>query len=110
MPERRCWPEEPVSLGITALLNQDRTPIDHNRLAGAEFFLHQKQVGLGDIISFADSPHRQALAHAFIELLPFRWAHVLPQVRADDPRGYSINPDRCSEVLVLYRKRASTEG
>ena len=58
------------SAGITAVLNQDRTAIDHNGLTGAESFLHQKQIGLCNIVSFADSPHRQTLAHAFKELLP----------------------------------------
>jgi predicted protein tyrosine phosphatase len=53
------------------VLNQDRTPIDHNGLASAESFLHQKQIGLRDVMSFADSSHRQTLAHAFKELLPF---------------------------------------
>jgi hypothetical protein len=60
-----------IVLGITATLNQDRTPIDHNGLAGAESFLHQKQIGLCNVMSLADSSHRQTLAHAFIELLPF---------------------------------------
>ena len=55
---------------IVVVLNQDRTPIDHNGLAGAVSFLHQKQIGLRDVMSFADSPHRQPLAHAFKELLP----------------------------------------
>jgi NAD(P)-dependent dehydrogenase (short-subunit alcohol dehydrogenase family) len=45
-------------------------------------------------MSFADSSHRQTLARAFKELLPFCRAHVLPQVRPDDSRGYGINPDR----------------
>jgi hypothetical protein len=53
------------------VLNQDRTPIDHNGLAGGESFLHQKQIGSCNVMSFADSPHRQPLAHAFKELLPF---------------------------------------
>ena len=53
------------------MLNQDRTPIDHNGLTGAESFFHQKQIGLRDVMSFADSSHRQTLAHAFKELLPF---------------------------------------
>jgi len=60
-----------VFCGITAVLNQDRTPIDHNRLAGGESFLHQKEVGLCNVMSFADSPHRQTPADAFKELLPF---------------------------------------
>ena len=61
----------PLCVGITATLNQDRTAIDHNRLAGGETFLHQKQVGLCNVMSFADSPHGQTLADAFKELFPF---------------------------------------
>jgi hypothetical protein len=68
---------KPISL-ISALLtfqfaplNQDRTAIDHNGLTCTESFLHQKQEGLGNVMSFADSSHRQTLAHVFIELLPF---------------------------------------
>ena len=53
------------------VLNQDRSAIDHNGLAGAESFLHQKQIGLRNVMSFADSAHRQTLAHALKELLPF---------------------------------------
>lgn len=58
-------------VGITATLNQNRTSIDHNGLAGAEAFLHQKQVGLREVMSFADTSYGQTLAHAFKELLPF---------------------------------------
>ena len=47
------------SAGITAVLNQDRTAIDHNGLTGAESFLHQKQIGLCNVMGFADSSHRQ---------------------------------------------------
>jgi hypothetical protein len=52
-------------------LNQDRSAINHNGLAGAVFLLHQKQVGLCNVMSFADSSHRQTIAYAFKELLPF---------------------------------------
>jgi len=58
-------------LGTTGALNQDGTAIYHHRLPGAESFLHQKQEGLCNVMSFADAPHGQTLAHAFIELLPF---------------------------------------
>jgi hypothetical protein len=58
-------------VGITATLNQNRTSIDHNGLAGAEAFLHQKQVGLREVMSFADTSYGQTLAHGFKELLPF---------------------------------------
>jgi len=53
------------------LLNQDRTAIDHNGLTGAEPLLHQKQIGLCNVMSFADSSHRQTLANTFKELLLF---------------------------------------
>jgi hypothetical protein len=56
---------------IIATLNQDRSAIDHNRLVCGESFLHQKQVVLGNIMSFADPPHGQTLAHILKELLPF---------------------------------------
>jgi hypothetical protein len=55
----------------TAALNQDRPAIDHDGLTGAEPFLHQKQIGLSNVMSFADAPHRQAFAHAVIELFSF---------------------------------------
>src|SRR5271155_1522362 len=48
-----------------------RTAIDHNGLTGAELLLHQKQIGLCNVMSFADSSHRQTLADTFKELLPF---------------------------------------
>ena len=44
------------SAGITTALNQDRATIDHNGLPRAESFLHQKQIGLCNVLSFADSP------------------------------------------------------
>jgi hypothetical protein len=61
-----------ICVGIAATLNQDRTAIHHNGLAGAEPLLHQKQIGLCNVMSFADSSHRQTLANTFKELLPFR--------------------------------------
>src|SRR5580704_599325 len=56
---------------VCTTLNQDRTAIDHNGLTGAEPLLHQKQIGLCNVMSFADSSHRQTLANTFKELLPF---------------------------------------
>ena len=38
---------------IVVALNQDRTAIYHHRLPRAESFLHQKQIGLCDLMSFA---------------------------------------------------------
>jgi hypothetical protein len=61
----------PLCVGITPTLNQDRTAIDHNGLTCTESFLHQKQEGLCNVMSFADAPHGQTLGRAFIELLPF---------------------------------------
>ena len=52
-------------LGTTAALNQDRTAIYHNRLPGAESFLHQKQIGLRYVMSLADSANRETLSYAF---------------------------------------------
>jgi hypothetical protein len=37
-------------------LNQDRTAIDHNGLAGAEPFLHQKQIGLCNVAAASAAP------------------------------------------------------
>ena len=52
-------------------LNQDGSAVNHYCLPSTEPFLHQKQIGLCDVMSFADSAHRETLAHAFKELLPF---------------------------------------
>jgi hypothetical protein len=60
-----------LSSFVLVFLNQDRTAIDHNGLTGAEPLLHQKQIGLCNVMSFADSSHRQTLANTFKELLPF---------------------------------------
>jgi hypothetical protein len=50
----------------TVALNQDCTAIYHNGLPSAESFLHQKQIGLRDLMSFADSANRETLSHAFV--------------------------------------------
>src|SRR3979490_3150722 len=73
----------PLCVGIAAMLNQDRTAIDHNGLTCTESFLHQKQEGLCNVVSFADAPHRQTLANVLIETLPLGRVHVLPQVRTN---------------------------
>jgi len=54
---RSCsYPQDSLTrLQITAL-NQDRTAIDHNRLARAESFLHQKQIGLAYVIRSPTRP------------------------------------------------------
>src|SRR5579863_2075010 len=55
----------PMFASIGEHLDQDRSAIDHDCLSSAESFLHQKQIGLRDVMSFANSPLRQTLAHAF---------------------------------------------
>src|SRR5215469_16055644 len=81
-----CW--------ITGALNQDCPAIDNNGLAGTESFLHQKQVGLRNVMSFADSPNRQTLAHALIQVLPFGCTYALPEVGPNDSRRYRVNTNR----------------
>jgi len=39
-------------------LDQNRSAINHDCLRSTEPFLHQKQIGLCNVMSFADSPHR----------------------------------------------------
>ena len=39
-------------------LDQNRSPINHDCLPGTEPFLHQEQIGLCNVMSFAHSPHR----------------------------------------------------
>jgi hypothetical protein len=56
----------PADCELQRRLNQDRTAIYHNGLPGAESFLHQKQIGLRDFMSFADSANRETLSHAFV--------------------------------------------
>src|ERR1700730_11356703 len=102
---RRCWPllcypvlilsmlEEPRL--IVVVLYQDRTAINHNGLPGAESFLHQEQIGLRDLGSFADSANWETVAHALIETFPLRYTHGLPEVRANDTGRYCVNPYWC---------------
>jgi hypothetical protein len=49
---------------IVVLLYQDRTAINDDGLPSAESFLHQEQIGLRDLVSFADSAHRETVPHA----------------------------------------------
>ena len=51
---------------IVVVLYQDRTAIHHNGLPSAESFLHQEQIGLRDLGSFADSANRETVAHALV--------------------------------------------
>ena len=53
-------------------LDQDGSAIDHDRLTGAESFLHQEQIGLRDVMGFSDSAYRQTFPNAFVQLLPPR--------------------------------------
>ena len=64
-------PEFAPPLSSAAALHKDRSTIDNDCLPRAESFLHQKQIGLCNIMSFANSPYGQTLLHAFKELLPF---------------------------------------
>jgi hypothetical protein len=63
-------------------LDQDGSAIYHDRLTGAESFLHQEQIGLRDIMGFSDSAYRQTFPNAFEELFPLLCIHVLPEVCA----------------------------
>jgi hypothetical protein len=49
---------------VVVALYQDRTAINDNRLPSSKSFLHQEQVGLRDVGSFADSANRETVAHA----------------------------------------------
>ncbi len=51
---------------IVVVLYQDRTAINDNGLPSSESFLHQEQIGLRDLGSFADSANRETLSHAFV--------------------------------------------
>ena len=52
---------------IVVVLYEDRTAINHNGLPSSESFLHQEQIGLRDLGSFADSANWETVAHALIE-------------------------------------------
>jgi hypothetical protein len=51
---------------IVVPLNQDRTAINYNGLPSSESFLHQEQIGLGDVGSFADSANRETVPQALV--------------------------------------------
>src|SRR5258708_14231112 len=55
---------------IAVVLYEDRTAINHNGLPSAEPFLHQEQIGLRDLGSFADSANWETVAHALIQAFP----------------------------------------
>ena len=50
---------------IVVVLYQDRTAINDNGLPSSESFLHQEQIGLRDLGSFADSANRETFSHTF---------------------------------------------
>ncbi len=43
---------------------------------------------------FTDSAHRQTIAHALIQLLPFGCRHVLPEVRPNNSRRHCVHANR----------------
>jgi hypothetical protein len=51
---------------IVVVLYQDRTAINDNGLPRGESFLHQEQIGLRDLGSFADSANRETVPHALV--------------------------------------------
>jgi hypothetical protein len=64
MPPEASMLEE--SRLIVVALYQDRAAINHNGLPSSESFLHQEQIGLRDLGSFADSANRETVAHALV--------------------------------------------
>jgi hypothetical protein len=58
--------------------DQDRSTIDYQGLASAEFFLHQEQIGLRYIVGFANAANWKIVAHAFIQAVPCWRSHILP--------------------------------
>jgi hypothetical protein len=83
------------------LSDQDRSTIDYQGLASAEFFLHQEQIGLRYIMGFANSANWKTVAHAFIQAFPFCCSHVLPEVRPNHSRRHRI---------YAYRRQLHREG
>ena len=51
---------------IVVVLYQGRAAINDNGLPSSESFLHQEQIGLRDLGSFADSANRETVAHALV--------------------------------------------
>src|SRR5258708_19147673 len=83
------------------LSDQDRSTIDYQGLASAEFFLHQEQIGLRYIMGFANSANWKTVAHAFIQAFPFWRSHVLPEVRPNHSRRHRI---------YTYRRQLEGQG
>ena len=87
---RKQWGLADEKVAICSLGPWVSTTIDYQGLAGAEFFLHQKQIGLRYIMGFANPANWKTAAHAFIQAFPFCCSHVLPEVRPNDSRRHSI--------------------
>ena len=51
---------------VVVALYENRTAINHNGLPSSESFLHQEQIGLRDLGSFADSANWETVAHALV--------------------------------------------
>jgi hypothetical protein len=84
----------PANCYSSAVSDEDGSAIDDQGLPRAESFLHQEQIGLGYVMRFADSAHRQTVAHAFIQVLPLCYSHALPEVRPNDSRRHGVHAYR----------------
>jgi hypothetical protein len=51
---------------IVVVLYQNCAAINDNGLPSSESFLHQEQISLCDLGSFADSANRETFAHALV--------------------------------------------
>ncbi len=67
----------------SAKLDQHRSAIDNDHLAGAEILAHQVEIGFGDIVHLADASDRQPCAGIPIHRLAIMFAHRAPKWRAD---------------------------
>src|ERR1700682_5806461 len=81
--------------------DEHRSAIYHYGLPGAKSFQHQKHISLRYVMRFADPPHRQTLAHALIQLLPFCCTHALPEVRPNDAGTHRVD---------AYRRQLHSKG
>src|ERR1700748_1581738 len=60
-----------AKLFVNGALDQNRSAINHQRLTRGECFPHKEQIGLRYVMRFADSAHRQTVAHALIQVFSF---------------------------------------
>jgi hypothetical protein len=79
---------------VNGASDQDGSAVYDEGLPRAESFLHQKQIGLRYVMRFADMAHRQTVAHALVEVLPFLHSHAVPKVRPNHARRHCIYPYR----------------